>query len=179
MKKLTKIPKNNLSIIPCMKKIRHTKKISINSNNHASSINFSKLNSNNQLSSGSESGLFLKTSKLKPNFKSSINIHENFTFNNSTYKNAKFTPKTDINPLQENESQNDEAEETNTRKINYKFYSNYPVSKLLKEKNKRINKHIYYWLCTYDKLMETKNLIKILKYYNALPSTSIIEKKLL
>ena len=178
MRKLTKKPKNTLKIIPCVKKINHKKKLSINSP-QTLSINLSKLNFTNKLSGTKEPNFTLKNNEFKPNSKSLKNINEKLISNNLIFNDAKLISQIDIHSSQENDSKNDEAEETDTKKINYKYYTNYPVTKILKEKNDERNKNTYYWLATYDKLIETKNLIKILKYYNASLSTPIKEKKII
>ena len=63
--------------------------------------------------------------------------------------------------------------EEKTKKIDYRFYTNYPIliinnninSVKIKEKNR-------YWLAVYDKLMKRKNILKILNYYEKLNNKS-------
>ncbi len=56
--------------------------------------------------------------------------------------------------------------EENTKKIDYRFYTNYPITIIKKSlndiKNKEKNR---YWLAVYDKLIKKKNILKILNYY--------------
>ena len=56
--------------------------------------------------------------------------------------------------------------EENTKKIDYRFYTNYPITIINKSlndiKNKEKNR---YWLAVYDKLIKKKNILKILNYY--------------
>lgn len=60
----------------------------------------------------------------------------------------------------------------NTKKIDYRFYKNYPLKKifpfLLNPKEEE-----YYWLATYDKLFKKKKLFKIFSFYNIASRASI------
>ena len=57
-----------------------------------------------------------------------------------------------------------------TNKIDYRYVKKYPIKQIMPENNKNDigkNKECQlFWFATYGKLMKTKNLIKILNYYN-------------
>ena len=76
------------------------------------------------------------------------------------------------NNLQEKENNKiKKGEEEETKKIDYRYYTNYPVkdylcnnqNNLINEENKENKK---YWLATYDKMMKKQKIIKILNYYS-------------
>ena len=56
-----------------------------------------------------------------------------------------------------------------TKKINYKFYSNYPIIRtgitFINDYNIK-SKEKYYWFAAYDNLIKTKKLLKIFSFYN-------------
>ena len=54
----------------------------------------------------------------------------------------------------------DEYNDEDTSKIDYRYYPKIPEIEPNKEKNNK-----YYWLATYDKLMKTSKIVKILNYY--------------
>ena len=73
-----------------------------------------------------------------------------------------------------NENKNNKEEET--KKIDYRYYTNYPIKEIFnKNKIKNIKNNDdedegegeekLYWLATYDKLMKKQKIIKILNYY--------------
>ena len=61
----------------------------------------------------------------------------------------------------------------NTKKIDYRFYSYYPLDDILPfpEYDKNDN---YFWLATYDKLIKKKKLFKIFSFYNVASRSSIV-----
>ena len=64
----------------------------------------------------------------------------------------------------------DEASQKSTNKIDYKFTKKYPINEIIKEKMKinilQNKESQLFWFAAYGKLMKTKNLMKILNYYN-------------
>ena len=70
------------------------------------------------------------------------------------------------NNLENDEKSSGKNNEESTKKIDYRFYTNYPIiiiNNNVKSKEKEKNK---YWLAVYDKLMNRKKIIKILNYYD-------------
>ena len=64
-----------------------------------------------------------------------------------------------------NKSEQNKNNEEKTKKIDYRFYSQFSFKfggDIAKNKEKENNK---YWLAVYDKLMKTKKILKILSYY--------------
>lgn len=64
----------------------------------------------------------------------------------------------------EDNNKNDETLEKSTSKIDYRHFKKYPIKEILSLKNIDNNKEQLYWLVTYDKLIKSKNIIKILNY---------------
>ena len=64
----------------------------------------------------------------------------------------------------------DEASQKSTNKIDYRYMKKYPINKIIEEqakKNLDKNKESkLFWFAAYGKLMKTKNLMKILNFYN-------------
>ena len=58
-------------------------------------------------------------------------------------------------------------EEKDTSKIDYRHFKNYPIKEILPFKKVDIFDEELYWLVTYDKLIKTKNIIKILNSNNS------------
>ena len=70
------------------------------------------------------------------------------------------------NNLENDEKSSGKNNEESTKKIDYRFYTNYPIfiiNNNVKSKEEEKNK---YWLAVYDKLMNRKKIIKILNYYD-------------
>jgi hypothetical protein len=70
----------------------------------------------------------------------------------------------------EHKVSDDEASQKSTNKIDYRYMKKYPINLIIEEK---IKKNILknqesqlFWFAAYGKLMKTKNLMKILNYYN-------------
>jgi hypothetical protein len=70
----------------------------------------------------------------------------------------------------EHKASDDEASQKSTNKIDYRCMKKYPINLIIEEK---IKKNILknqesqlFWFAAYGKLMKTKNLMKILNYYN-------------
>ena len=69
------------------------------------------------------------------------------------------------NNIENEEKSSGKNNEESTKKIDYRFYTNYPIiiiNNSFKKKEEEKNK---YWLAVYDKLMNRKKIIKILNYY--------------
>ena len=62
-----------------------------------------------------------------------------------------------------------------TKKINYKFYNNNPISDItsINDSNNNQSKEKYYWFAAYDKLIKTRKLLKIFSFYNIASKDSI------
>ena len=70
------------------------------------------------------------------------------------------------NNLENDEKSSGKNNEESTKKIDYRFYTNYPIfiiNNNVKSKEEEKNK---YWLAVYDKLMNRKKILKILNYYD-------------
>ena len=84
-------------------------------------------------------------------------------FDNLNYKKE--------NNLYKNENNKNKIEEEETKKIDYRYYTNYPIKDYLYNSHnnliheeKKDNKK--YWLATYDTMMKKQKIIKILNYYS-------------
>ena len=65
-----------------------------------------------------------------------------------------------------NSAGKDNEKTPDTKKIDYRYYTNYPIRDFLTNKdNCNNNESYFYWLATYDKLIKRKKIIKILNYY--------------
>ena len=52
-----------------------------------------------------------------------------------------------------------------TSKIDYRYYKSYPIEKIVPIKSFEKDNLNLYWFVAYDKLIETKKVLKILNYY--------------
>jgi hypothetical protein len=75
---------------------------------------------------------------------------DNFSSAEEDYNNIN---KNNKNTIKENDS-----EEDNTNRIDYRYYPKIPEIESTKENN-------YFWFATYDKLMKKSKIVKILNYY--------------
>ena len=196
MKKNQKVIKNIIAINTIPQPLSRPNDIKIykkNNINDSSSHSLSNIPSNKQFlentfkdsleGSISES----KTNILIPdslnNTKSSIGNanHKKMNKNKITNQNDK-----NNNNINGEKSENEEINsmggninEENTKKIDYRFYTNYPVfminNTINTVKNKEKNR---YWLAVYDKLMKKKNILKILNYYEKLDRKNDNNQKL-
>jgi len=70
----------------------------------------------------------------------------------------------------EDEISEDEASQKSTNKIDYRYMKKYPINKIIEEKIKinfmKNKESKLFWFAAYGKLMKTKNLMKILNFYN-------------
>ena len=92
-------------------------------------------------------------------------------FNSLEDKNFEKSP-TKINTR--NNLPYEEIESESTNKIDYRYIKKCPIKEIIStfkndEENNINNEQQYFWFATYDKLMKTKHLIKILNYYNNKP----------
>ena len=66
--------------------------------------------------------------------------------------------------------------EEKTKKIDYRYYTNYPVKMISRNtKNEKTKK--YYWLAVYDKLMKKSKIMNILNYYGKRYKESDVKEK--
>ena len=71
--------------------------------------------------------------------------------------------------LESNKKENIKEEkemQKSTSKIDYRYYKKYPIKEILPINEFRNYNNKLYWLVTYDKLIKSKNIIKILNYSN-------------
>ena len=61
-------------------------------------------------------------------------------------------------------NKNDSNEKKSTSKIDYRHYKKYPLKEIFPLKILEEGKDKLYWLVTYDKLIKSKNIVKILNY---------------
>ena len=82
----------------------------------------------------------------------------------------------------EDKISDDEESQKSTNKIDYRYIKKYPINEIIKEKIKRNilkNKESQlFWFAAYGKLMKTKNLMKILNYYNNYGSKKVLYNKI-
>ena len=106
-----------------------------------------------------------KSSKNKEIMKNDVKQDFSLKTRNTLEYNDKIDPECDL--LSQGKEMNSLEEET--KRIDYRYYTNYPISAFLPLKNNKENSDkSLFWLATYDiNLMKKKNLIKILNYYNS------------
>lgn len=80
--------------------------------------------------------------------------------NNNQAKTIDLTSKNNDNEI------NVSIEENVTSKIDYRHFKNYPIKEILPLKQLDETSEELYWLLTYDKLIKSKNIIKILNSNN-------------
>ena len=105
------------------------------------------------------------------------NINNNDLKNNDKFFNALEEKKYEKSPSKRNSRNNlpyEEMEQESTNKIDYRYIKKCPIKEMIStfknyEENNINNEQQYFWFATYDKLMKTKHLIKILNYYNNKP----------
>ena len=179
MKKNQKMIKNLVSAnsIPQPQPRANEIKIQKKTINDSSSHSFSNIPSNKQLENNFKDSLEGSISESKTNLlipdslnntKSSIG-----NINNKKNNKRKNINEADINKDNNNKNENGEKEsiwynnnEESTKKIDYRFYTNYPIviiNNIYKSKKKENNK---YWFAAYDKLIKRKKILKILNYYD-------------
>ena len=151
-KNITDSSSHSISNIPSNKKLENTFKDSLEGSISESKTNILIPDSlNNTKSSIGNGNINIKKNKKKRN----INEDKNKNINNDE--------KEGNNKSNENSGKNNEE---STKKIDYRFYSNYPImiinNSIEKVKTKEKSR---YWLAVYDKLMKRKNILKILNYY--------------
>ena len=72
----------------------------------------------------------------------------------------------ELKPKKIEENKNDSKEKKDTSKIDYRHYKNYPIKDIIPLKNIKNDDKELYWLVTYDKLIKSKNIIKMLNSNN-------------
>ena len=167
LKKVNAFPSKTKLNIPQPKKINSVnKKININLINNA---NFYFNQHNSHLDS-----IFNRKSKI---YKDSLdeNISESKTnilipdSLNNTKRSIKENTNRNNNLNKEESDKNINEEET--KKIDYRYYTNYPLKDYLNNNYNNFNieekkRNKIFWIATYDKMMKKQKLIKILNYYS-------------
>ena len=75
-----------------------------------------------------------------------------------------------------NKNNMENLNEEKTKKIDYRYYTNYPVKMISRNtKNEKTKK--YYWLAVYDKLMKKSKIMNILNYYGKRYKESDVKEK--
>ena len=111
------------------------------------------------------------------NKKDNNNDKDNDLKNNEQFFNSLEDKKLEKSPSKRNTRNNlpyEEMEQESTNKIDYRYVKKCPLKEIIStfkndEENNINNDQQYFWFATYDKLMKTKHLIKILNYYNNKP----------
>lgn len=89
------------------------------------------------------------------------------SINKNKIESKIFQAKTFVLESNKREGKKGESEEQKyTSKIDYRHYKKYPIKDILPINKFRNDNEAFYWLATYDKLIKTKNIIKILNYSN-------------
>ena len=116
----------------------------------------------------------------KKNIESDIEINNsnNMSKNLNIEKESK-SLKEKINKIEISPKKNrseipyEETEQGLTNKIDYRHQKKYPMKEIISsfkiEEDENNNNGQLFWFATYDKLMKTKHLLKILNYYNNKP----------
>ena len=117
----------------------------------------------------------IEISNSKENKKEKNN--ENVLANNEQFFNSLEDKKFGKSPSKINTRNNlpyEEMEQESTNKIDYRYIKKCPIKEIIStfkndDEINNNNEQQYFWFATYDKLMKTKYLIKILNYYNNKP----------
>ena len=121
---------------------------------------------------------FLKNTRNKKSYIPTSKTHRAIK-NSIKYEITNFRAKTfeldsDIKELDNNKAS---VEENNTSKIDYRHYKYYPIKEIIplniQDKNQKL-----YWLVTYDKLIKTKNIIKILNHKKSIGKNKYNSKQI-
>ena len=105
------------------------------------------------------------------------NNNDNVLANNEQFFNSLEDKKYGKSPSKRNTRNNlpyEEMEQESTNKIDYRYIKKCPIKEIIStfkndDEINNNNEQQYFWFATYDKLMKTKYLIKILNYYNNKP----------
>ena len=105
------------------------------------------------------------------------NNNDNALANNEQFFNSLEDKKFGKSPSKRNTRNNlpyEEMEQESTNKIDYRYIKKCPIKEIIStfkndDEINNNNEQQYFWFATYDKLMKTKYLIKILNYYNNKP----------
>ena len=105
------------------------------------------------------------------------NNNDNILANNEQFFNSLEDKKFGKSPSKRNTRNNlpyEEMEQESTNKIDYRYIKKCPIKEIIStfkndDEINNNNEQQYFWFATYDKLMKTKYLIKILNYYNNKP----------
>ena len=105
------------------------------------------------------------------------NNNDNVLANNEQFFNSLEDKKFGKSPSKRNTRNNlpyEEMEQESTNKIDYRYIKKCPIKEIIStfkndDEINNNNEQQYFWFATYDKLMKTKYLIKILNYYNNKP----------
>lgn len=148
-------------------KIKITKKKNIFNFSSPQELTLDKITSNNNNFSSNEFLSFLKGSikndSYKPNSKISKSIN-NSNKNDSYHFGAKiFELESRKKEEEKNEDFNDNK---STTKIDYRHYKYFPITDIFPIQQFENYKEELYWLVTYDKLIKSKKIIKILNHNN-------------
>ena len=177
MKKNQKMIKNLTSLNSIPHSGTNEIKIPKKNINDSSSHSFSNIPSNKQIENNFKDSLEGSISESKTNLliPDSLNNTKSSIGNLIQKKNNK---KKNINEIDINRNNNDKIEnkekdslwvnnnEENTKKIDYRFYTNYPIVIINNIYDNRKKENNKYWFAVYDKLIKRKKILKILNYYN-------------
>lgn len=150
-----KIPQpNKISSTSLNKKVKDINSLNnINLNSRKKKYGFKNMNNNNKST--------LKDSLDENISESKINILIPDSLNN--------TRRSIIENISDKKRNENEKTEEETKKIDYRYYTNYPIKDFIDKNiinNNNINKEgKKYWLATYDTMMKKEKIIKILNYY--------------
>ena len=118
---------------------------------------------NNTKSSLAITGI-LKNKRSSKNMKTEKNMHDHKIHSAFVINKEKSTPQSiDKNQIIINNNKI-EPNEKDTKKIDYRYYTNYPFKDISDNRNQSEVK--LFWFATYDKLIKKKKLLKILNYYS-------------
>ena len=85
------------------------------------------------------------------------------SLNNSLMQNVNTLQDSITNRMPQKKAKEVELKsEEETKKIDYKYITNYPIKKT---SNEIVINDKFYWFAAYGKLIKTKNVMKIIKYY--------------
>lgn len=148
--------------------------------NYTSSSNKNNISDNNK---ATNKGLifYLKNSRNKIETKI-LNSKTNKTinkYNNSKTNDNNYLSKTFEIESNKKENENNEKElidNKSTFKIDYRHFKKYPLKDIIPMRKFENDNDKLFWLATYDKLIKSKKIVKILNYTNFIGEKNINDK---
>ena len=147
-----------------LKKIKIEKKNLLNFSTQKIDSYIESSNDSNNNYTNKDLKLYLKNTRNKKSYIPTSKTHKtnkhSIKCEISNFRAKTFEFESDIKEADNNK---DSIEKNNTSKIDYRHYKYYPIKEIIPIKLEDKTQKIY-WFVTYDKLIKTKNIIKILNH---------------